>query len=62
MANDEKRTMILYLTKKYVTASPKMWPSTVKDPENWIVNRQNRKKIKLQPSKLLPSPPIEILI
>ena len=43
MANDEKRTMILNLTKKYVTAGPKMWPSTVKDPENWIVNRQNRK-------------------
>ena len=45
MANDEKRTMILNLTKKYVTAGPKMWPSTVKDPENWIVNRQNRKKL-----------------
>ena len=48
MANDEKRTMILYLTKKYVTASPKMWPSTVKDPENWIVNRQNRKKLNVK--------------
>ena len=62
MANDEKRTVILNLTKKYVTAGPKMWPSTVKDPENWIVNRQNRKEIKRQPSKLPSSPPIEILI
>ena len=35
-----------------------MLPTIVKDLENWIVNRQNRKKIKRQPSHLpLPPPP-----